>query len=169
MARGRRGSRGGSKKIDYTRWEGVQESALALGVGTVAINLIAAASDPQTILRTRLNLLGFMDGTGGPGQLAIIGVGFILVPQGQGTTVIWSPLSDPNAPWFLYAAFSLGFEEQVTDVVETPISAYREVIDSKAMRIQRSDVEVQMVVENATAGNAANVNVVVSGRMLIGV
>ena len=163
-----RNSRSG-RKIDFTRWEGIQESALALSAGTLAVTLIAAASDPQTILRTRLEVLGYMDGLLGPGALVAIGMGLIIMPQGQGAIVVSSPLSDPNAPWFWYTAFTIGHEELVTDVIDNSgLSVYRGTVDSKAMRIQRSDREVQLVFELVTIGNAGAVNLSVTGRMLIG-
>jgi len=159
-----------AKKVRYTRWEGLQQTFAGRAAGTAGANIISAASDPQTLLRTRGELVCSLDGTQAPGALIAVGVGLILVPEGTGTSVLWSPISDPNAPWFYYSQFVLGYEEMVTDVVDTAgFPLVRLTIDSKAMRIQRSDVEIQMVVENVTLGSAAEVTLAVTGRMLFGV
>ena len=165
---GRRG-RSGGRVIDTIHWEGFAGGSLALAAGTSAINLISSSTLPFTIMRTRGNLIGFVDSASTPGSLAEIGVGFILVPEGTSTTVLWSPITDPNAPWFYYTRFVIGQEELVTDVIEVAtLTGYREVIDSKAMRRVAPDTEVQVVFENATIGGAEDANVFVSGRILFG-
>ncbi len=89
-----------------------------------------------------------------------------MVPEGTGSTVLWSPLTDADAPWFYYSTFFLGYEEYVVDVIDSPVlTAYREIIDSKAMRRVRNQ-EVQLVVENTTIAGAVSVNIVAAGRML---
>jgi len=94
--------------------------------------------------------------------------GLILVPEGTGTTVLWSPFTDGDAPWIWYDSSLLAYEEMVTDVVDIPLmTASRRVIDNKAMRIIRNQ-EVQFVVENTTIGSAASCNARVAGRVLSG-
>ncbi len=157
-----------TKKIAYTHWTGFTGTALALAAGSVAATLGVAIHEPETLLRTRGNLLCWKDATSTPGQSAIITVGFVLVPEGTGTTVLWSPLTDADAPWFFYEQFMIGYEEMVTDVVDVPgLTSQRLVIDSKAMRIVRNS-EIQMVVENTTIGSALAVNLNVQGRFLSG-
>jgi len=120
-------------------------------------------------MRARGNLLAFADTTQAPGGLIDVAVGMVLVPEGTGTTVLWSPITDAIAPWFFYSRFHLGYEEMVTDVVDVPIATgYREAIDSKAMRKIRPDLEIQFVVEQATIATAMAVNVRVAGRFLLG-
>jgi hypothetical protein len=120
-------------------------------------------------MRTRGQLVCSLDGTAAPGLLVVIGIGLIVVPQGQGTTVIWSPISDGNAPWFYFSRFVVGYEEAVTDVIDVPgLSSYRETVDSKAMRRSLPDTEVQCVVENATLNGGMNVSVSLQGRILVG-
>jgi len=163
MARRRSG-----KKIDFVHWTGIQESALALTAGSVASTALAAQHDPETWMRFRGNLLAYLDATQLPGRLIQVAVGLILVPEGTSTTVLWSPATDPDAPWMYYDIFAIGWEEGVTDVVDMPgVSSYRSVIDSKAMRIVRNQ-EVQFVTENVSVGSAGTVNVVLSGRALSG-
>ena len=120
-------------------------------------------------MRTRGNLVAYMDGAPNPGAFVEVGVGLIVVPEGQGSTVIWSPLSDANAPWFWYSCFMIGHEEPVTDVLQHPeLLTFREIVDSKAMRKAPPDTEVQIVFENATVGLAGTVNVGFCGRVLLG-
>ncbi len=98
-----------------------------------------------------------------------IGIGIIVVPEGTGSTVLWSPITDGDAPWIWVDYFTLGYEEMVTDVVDVPgISAYRYVIDSKAMRIVKN-MEIQLVAESATTFSAAvSVNLTALVRILSG-
>ncbi len=163
MARGRHG-----KKIDYTHWTLWGNSALALSAGSVASSLFAAQHEPETLLRMRGEVMVYADGNQAPGGLATIGVGFILVPEGTGTTVLWSPFTDGDAPWIWTGYYAIGYEEPVIDVVDIPsLSGVRDVIDSKAMRIVRNQ-EIQMVTENVSVGSAMNINLTSSGRALFG-
>ena len=163
MARRRSG-----KKIDFTHWTYQSGSALALSAGTTAVLFNAAQHEPETLLRFRGELFVGLDALSAPGGLAAIGVGLILVPEGTGSTVLWSPITDGDAPWFWVDYGAVGYEEGVTDVIDYPgYTSYRRVIDSKAMRIIRNQ-EIQMVVENATVGTAESVNVVLQGRFLSG-
>ncbi len=123
----------------------------------------------DTILRTRGSLIGYLDGLSAGGTAVLISVGIWIVPEGTGTTVLASPFSDPNADWFYYSQFVLASEELVADVIDVPAATgYREVIDSKAMRIGMPDTEVQAVFENTTLLGATPVNVNVAGRFLLG-
>ncbi len=165
MARQQRGGR----KIGWKHWSGFSGGATAFAAGTIAVNIAAALHEPETILRTRGSLLCYVDGAQAPGTLTQIGVGMCLVPEGTSTTVLWSPITDPDAPWFWYSRFHVGYEEMVTDVVDVPaISGYREVIDSKAMRKVPQSTEVQLVIESVTALTAVSVNLLTTGRILTG-
>jgi len=165
MARRRSGH---GKRIDYTHWTYFSASNLAIGAGTAAATLNAAVHEPETLLRIRGSLSCYMDGASAPGKLVSIGVGIILVPEGTGTTQLWTPITDGDAPWIWVSYFEIAYEEMVTDVIDVPgMTSYREVIDSKAMRVIRNQ-ELQYVVENATIGSAASVNVALSGRVLTG-
>ncbi len=168
MARRRSG-----KKIDTTRWVGAfgGTAGTGLSAGTLGVALLSSATLAETIMRFRGTLLAYMDAAGAPLRGVRVSVGLILVPEGTGSTVLWSPFTDENAPWFYYSSFVLAYEEMVIDVVDVPqASGYREVIDNKAMRIIRPDTEVQMVVENTTlaGAGAASINVELSGRILLG-
>jgi len=139
---------------------------LAIAAGASAQTLVAAQHDRETLMRTRGQLIGYMDAAGAPSRYVSVAVGFALVPEGTGTTVLWSPATDADAPWFYYSIFQLGHEEMVVDVIAVQeLLAYRETIDSKAMRRVRNQ-EVQMVVENVTLNGAGSVNVTASGRFL---
>ncbi len=159
-----------AKKIDNLRWIGFNGSFGALASGsTSAFTMLGATAMPDTIMRTRGQILVYVDSTQAPGVSSRVGIGMVAVPEGQSTTVIWSPLTDPNAPWFWYTSFAIGYEEMVTDVIDAPITAYRETIDSKAMRRLAADVEVQVVIESATVlGAGVALNGHVDGRCLLG-
>ncbi len=170
MPRPRRSFRGRpGKKLDHTRWEVSTGQFLAQSAGSVAFNFSAAATQPATLLRMRGEILGFIDAVATPGVLVSVTYGIILVPEGTGTTVLFDPLLDGNAPWLLWGTGILGYEEMVTDVVDVPgISSFRNVIDNKAMRIIRPDVEMQFVMNNATIGTAHATALTVALRWLLG-
>ena len=115
MARRRSG-----KKIDFVHWTRGTGSQLAMTAGTAGSTVLAALHEPETILRLRGSLISYCDGAQTPGGLANIGVGLIAVPEGTGTTVLWSPTTDGDAPWLWVDYFALGYEEMVTDVVDVP-------------------------------------------------
>ena len=156
-----------TKKIDYTHWTGFSGSTLVFSAGVVGLTVATAAHQPETLLRTRGEIVVYPDATQGPGALAVIDVGMILVPEGTGTTVLWSPRTDADAPWLWYGSYHAVYEEMVTDVIAAQDVVIRDVIDSRAMRIVRNQ-EIQLVWENTTIGGAVTVNSAVSGRFLTG-
>jgi len=161
-------ARGHGKKIDVVHWTHFASSFLAQSAGTAAVTLNAAQHLPETLLRTRGEFTCWKDATGTPGQAGLISLGMIFVPEGTGTTVLWSPQSDGDAPWIWVDYFAVAYEEMVTDVISVQtLSGVRRVIDSKAMRHNRNQ-EVQMVIENTTVGTAISVNAVFAGRTLWG-
>ncbi len=166
MARRRRSG----KKIDFVHWDGTRGVALTLSAGSAG-QLIAAAGlqKPETLMRTRGNVLVFVDATAVPGTMVEVGLGLHVVPAGTGTTVTVAPLTDPGAAWFWYERFMIGYEEMVTDVIDVPgATSFRTQIDSKAMRIIGIEEEIQFVAENQTVNAAETVNVGASFRFLFG-
>ena len=157
------------KKIDFTHWTPASFYFAAVTAGTPqAGTLHVAQHTPETLLRTRGNYATYVDAVQGTGGSALISCGIIMVPEGTGTTVLWSPFGDGDAPWLWVDYCFLGYEEMVTDVVDVPgITSFRSVIDSKAMRIVRNQ-EMQVVIENQTLGSGVNVNAQVSVRTLAG-
>ncbi len=156
------------KKIDFVHWTLGQMSPAALGAGTSGATLFAALHEPETLLRMRGNLLAWVDANQAPGVSARISAGVILVPEGTGTTVLWSPITDADAPWIWVEHFMLGYEEMVVDTVDVPgLTSFRAVIDNKAMRISRNQ-ELQGVFENVTAGGAMSINGSLQIRVLAG-
>jgi len=156
--------------MESVRWSAGRHSFLAQTSGTAALAFIAATSDPpETLMRLRGELMSYVDTTQAPTGLVEMALGIALVPEGTGTTVLWSPIADGDAPWWFYERWSLGYEEYVTDVIDAPgITSFRKTIDLKGMRIIRPDVEVQIVIENATIGAALAANTVLTSRVLIG-
>ena len=157
-----------AKKIDMVHWTYGSFSAAGLSAGTVAETVYAAQHLPETILRTRGEIVVYGDGALGSGLSCAVGVGLILVPEGTGTTVLWSPITDGDAPWVWVDYFAIGNEESVTDVVNSPVLiAARRVIDSKAMRKVRNR-ELQAVTENATVQTGLAINMIANVRQLAG-
>jgi len=166
VGNGRRG--GHAKKIDTVHWTYGSWSAAALSAGVQAATVLGAQHLPETLLRIRGEWIAWLDGTSTPGEGMAVSAGLILVPEGTGATVLWSPITDGDAPWIWWDTFHLGYEEMVTDVIDVPvISGARRVIDSKAMRKVRN-TELQIVTENATFLGAGAINAFGSVRVLSG-
>ena len=154
-----------------TRWFGFTSSTsfLAQAAGPLAVAVSTAGGIKNTIMRTRGQLISYIDGAAPPGGLVQMFVGMVVVPEGSGTSVRYDPQDDSNAPWFYYNTFMVGYEEQVTDVVSAQgLTVFRDTIDNKAMRLLQPDEEVQLVVKNVTVGAAESINTVLTGRFLIG-
>ncbi len=158
------------KKIDTVHWSLIADSVVAQAAGTSARLMFAAQHLPETLLRIRGEWACSLDGA----QASAIGTsvysGLILVPEGTGSTVLWSPISDGDAPWIWWDAAHLLYEEFVVDLLaSTEVASRARVIDSKAMRKVRN-TELQWVVENATISglSASSVNVALSARVLSG-
>ena len=148
----------------FTRWTGVSSggSFLAQGAGSVALTIVGSITATETLIRVRGELVGWLDGASAPSKAVLLSVGWIVMPEGQGATVVSEPFGDANAPWLLYERGLLGYEEMVVDTVSVQgLPFFRKTIDSKAMRILRPDREVQMVVTNTTIDAAGSTNLVV--------
>ncbi len=162
--------RGHAKKIDTVHWTYGSFQAASLAAGTVAVNVYSAQHLPETLMRIRGEWAALVGAVAAPGVGVALSAGLIQVPEGTGTTVLWSPISDGDAPWIWWDTLHLLYGEYVTDVIasqQTPDG--RRVIDSKAMRKMRN-TELQFVAENATITgfNAATVSVAGSVRTLFG-
>ncbi len=156
-------------KIQNIRWAGAAHQFSAFGAGTSAQVMVTAADTKDTIMRIRGEVLAYVDGASAPGKAAKIAIGAIVMPEGQSTTVVSSPISDDEAPWLFYEQFTLGYEEMVTDVIDVPgITFFRKAVDVKAMRILRPDQELQLVAENVTLLSATSINMTFTFRLLLG-
>ena len=167
---GGRASRGGGRKADL-HWVAFTGGATALGAGVFGAELKAGlgaiGGRTQTLMRTRGNMVCWVDGAPAVGVLVLVSLGMHLVPEGTGSTVTVSPLTEPGAGWFYHEAVVIGYDEPVTDVIDVPgLSSVRSVIDIKAMRVIRPEIEIQLVIEATTVGGAGAINVHVVGRFL---
>ncbi len=164
-----RSSRLPAKKMNTLRWDGLQGAALSQVAGSAAVNILAAGGDAETILRMRGWFSTWLDATSAPGKTVLVSAGMILVPEGQGSTVIWDPFNDVNAPWIWFTEVTLAYDEAVVDVIaDQKMTAAIVEIDGKAMRKASPDEELQFVVTNTTLQSPAVVNSSLSGRILIG-
>ena len=156
------------KKIRQVHWTFASFGATGFAAGTVASNMLAAQHLPETLLRIRGEVMCHLDGAIAPNVALSLGMGLIQVPEGTGSTVLWSPLTDGDAPWIWWDVFALGYSEPVVDViaVQTAMAA-RRIIDSKAMRKFRN-TELQFVAENITTQTAGSVDILGAFRVLAG-
>ncbi len=139
-----------AKKIETVHWTLASPiEAVALSSGAAfAATATAAQHLPETLLRIRGEIIALINGVSGTDVGAQVFTGLILVPEGTGSTVLWGPSSDGDAPWIWWDVMHLVYDEFVTDVVAaTEISSGRRIIDSKSMRKIRNQ-ELQFVVEN---------------------
>ena len=155
-----------AKKIDTVHWTFGSWFTQALSAGTAAVNVLAAQHLPETLLRIRGEWQAIYDSGQTGGEGVAIACGLIQVPEGTGTTVLWSPITDGDAPWIWWDVMHLNYEESVDNVIGVG-GVGRRVIDSKAMRKLRN-TEIQAVFENATTFSAGTVNVAGSARFLAG-
>ena len=158
------------KKIHTLRWQGLQAVQTSnQSAGSVAVLVLSAGSPAETIMRMRGEFSAWLPGASVPPKDVLVSAGLILVPEGQGSTVIWDPFNDVNAPWIWFAELTLAYQEHVVDVVDVPtMTAARVVIDNKAMRKGSPDEELQMVVTNTTLGTAGTIRWSLAGRILLG-
>ncbi len=158
------------KKIDTVHWTLIQENRNALAAGAVGFTALAAQHLPETLLRIRGEWVAGFSGALGDGIGVVVTAGLIQVPEGTGTTVLWSPNTDGDAPWIWWDALHLVYSEMVTDAVWTSnLSDGRRIVDSKAMRKIRN-TELQWVVENATITGltAGSIDAAITARVLAG-
>ncbi len=164
--RGRR--TGFAKKIDTTHWTYGSFVFQAQAAGTAAVNLFSAQHLPETLLRLRGEWAVDIAGSQVDSRGVAISIGIIQVPEGTGTTVLWSPITDGDAPWIWWDTCFIGGEEAVTDVIGVQAMLGQQmVVDSKAMRKLRN-TDVQCVIESTTIGSALSVDVFFQGRFLAG-
>ncbi len=143
--RGRHG-----KKIDNVHWTLGGFTFVSQAAGVAAQTVFAAQHLPETLLRTRGEWSACLNSGQAAGVGVTVFVGMIQVPEGTGTTVLWSPFTDGDAPWVWWDVLSLMYNEMVVDVIATQNTlSGRRIIDSKAMRKLRN-TELQVVVENVT-------------------
>ncbi len=138
-----------AKKIDTVHWTyGSFDAAGVAASATVGVNVLSAQHLPETLLRIRGEWACAIDGALATPAGQALAVGLILVPEGTATTVLWSPITDGDAPWIWWDSAMLLYEEAVVDVMQSTVmtSSMRRVIDSKAMRKVRN-TELQFVVE----------------------
>jgi len=148
---------------DYT-WRLGTVSHLALSSGTISATILVG-DRRETLVRTRGEVLIWMDASGTIGDLVQVGWGLLVVPQGLGGTVVSSPIGDSDAPWLAYGVCTLAFEATGAAGLST-LDHCRTVVDSKAMRKIMPDQDVVFVAENVTLGSAQSVNLVASIRAL---
>ncbi len=167
MARRRSGFQ---KKIDSVFWSLSNGSSVAQSAGSVGVQFASVGTAPTTLMRMRGRVLAYADGAQAPPSGPILlSMGIIKVPEGTGSTVLYDPAADGNAPWIWFDTIILGYEEMVTDAIDVPVATgQRLIVDNKAMRRIRPDEELQFVVTNTTIGTALTSNLAYQIRWLQG-
>ncbi len=156
------------KKIDTVHWTYGSFTFLAQAAGSAAVNVLSAQHLPETLLRIRGEFISYFANVLVPDIAVAMTVGLILVPEGTGTTVLWDPIGDGDAPWIWWDTMHLGYSEAVVDVIANQSAmSGRRVIDSKAMRKIRN-TELQCVVTNASVEGTASCSLIGSVRVLAG-
>ena len=160
--------RGGyQKKIDSVHWTVGSFTIQGLAAGVAGITVAAAQHLPETLLRIRGEFLASLSSAVADGVGVGLTMGLILVPEGTGTTVLWSPSTDGDAPWIWWDTAQLFYTEQATDDAWPVGVQVRRIIDSKAMRKVRN-TELQFVAENSTLLAAGSIDVAGEVRVLAG-
>jgi len=147
MARRRTGFQ---KKIEVVHWTYGSFVVIGAGATAAAVEVLSAQHLPETLLRIRGEWATAFAPVLNPGIGAAVTVGLIQVPEGTGTTVLWSPITDGDAPWIWWDVLHLIYQESVVNAIASAATmSGRRVIDSKAMRKVRNS-ELQFVVEAPT-------------------
>ncbi len=167
MARARRDSPGIRNKF----WGGGIFAAPATLTATQQIlaTLLANSVATRTLLRCRGAL--YVDGiSDAAGDVATVGLGIIVVQQAAaavGGTSIPGPIGDIDADWLWHKFVNLHSNE-VSAVSDTALGLNQIVeVDSKAMRIVKSDQSIILVGET-TGQTLASVHASGGVRVLIG-
>jgi len=159
---------GFAKKIQTVHWTLGSFSVQGLSAGSIGVNVFSAQHLPETLMRLRGDVAVAPSQPVADGVGVAVAMGLIQVPEGTGTTVLWSPLSDGDAPWIWWDAVNIIYTETVTDVIATQATmSARKIIDSKAMRKQRN-TEIQFVAEQATVFSLADIDIMGMLRALHG-
>jgi len=158
---------GFAKKIETVHWTTGGFSTTALGAGATAQLIATAQHLPETLLRTRGSWAARLASGLGDGIGVILECGIIQVPEGTGTTVLWSPGTDGDAPWIWWDTMILMYGEYVVDAVwPSNVSDGQRIIDSKAMRRLRN-TEIQFVAENSTISGFTGSSVAIAAQVRI--
>jgi len=160
------------KKIETVHWTvGNSINSLGQAINTNAAFLLFPAQHlPETLLRMRGEWVCSLVTTQASASGSRVIAGIIQVPEGTGTTVLWDPSGDGDAPWIWWDTMQLMYVEYVADQVSAQAAgSARRVIDSKAMRKQRN-TELQFVISTEDPGalTGVSVNVLAVVRALSG-
>jgi len=166
MARGR--SRG-TKKIDFTQWEGDSGSAAAIASAGTNSDTLATSTQASTLLRTRGEIVASIDGPT-DGDRCSVACGILVATEEQvavGSTAMPDPAADLDADW-LWHGYLLMLSQAVTELSGNVTLARRLTIDSKAMRRMHPTTSLVMRVTNTALTGTPAVDVVWATRHLFG-
>ncbi len=158
-------ARSSGRRADY-QWTLGSFVTQGLAAGASAqFAVISAGVISSTITRTRGRWFAELNGTAVAGDIVLVGVGLIKVSEGGTTTSL--PLTDGDAPFFWTAQVHLSVIDSSATIDRALLGSFREVVDSKAMRVLRPDEDVVCVIETADVVGAPVVNAGFVGRFLL--
>ena len=103
---------GFEKKIQSVHWTHGVFVEPNLAAGVAASLVLAAQHLSETLMRIRGEWIAAFNGALAGGEGVFVTCGLIQVPEGTGSTVLWSPLTDGDAPWIWRDVFHLLYNER---------------------------------------------------------
>ena len=161
--------RRGVGKTRY-EWTAFANAAIGLAAGTATGFLLGVATQAETVMRIRGEILAVLDQTGLAANDRVLAAwGVMVMPAGSvAGGVIVSPQTNGEADWFAYGSIPLFAETAGADANVLGVLSGRQTIDSKAMRRMREGEEMVLVFENFDIAGAPAVSVTFGGRILTG-
>ena len=151
-------------------WIGVDIDSTAVAASTVillgVLNAAALALWPFTVVRSRYRMLWTSDQIAASEQPHGAAGCMVVSDQASatGVTAIPDPVTNSDAPWFMYEPLILRFEFGSAIGFQSP-SGFMVDVDSKAMRKVGNNEDVVTIVTNSDAASGALISM--QGRMLI--
>ena len=163
--------RDGRRMRDLT-WSGLGGTTKQVTAGSLASSTVVSLADTQTLLRTRGEILGQIDGPV-DGDATIVGCGLIVVTEEQvavGTTSMPDPIQDLDAEWLWHGFLVLAAQAGtgVGGSLNVNSAVARLSVDSKAMRRMKQSQSVALVLRNSVLSGTPTVDVNAAFRVLFG-
>jgi len=150
MPRTFRGRSGRPNDYDWSLSFIAQTQVVAAGVAQFSL---FQADKAETLMRIRGSVSAQLD-LGGSTASDACTIGFGLIVGSRGSTIGASPLTDGNANWLWFTAFTLAAEYPVAVGSNQLLQQHRVEVDNKAMRKLREDEDIFLIVENQDANGA---------------
>ncbi len=153
-------------------WTSAFGEQAGLAAGALVGFLLATATQAETVMRVRGEIIGALDLAGSAANdAAAIAWGIMVMPAGAvagGVTV--GPSANGEADWMAYGFHPVRSDSAIvaTDANKLGLNVFRTTVDSKAMRRMREGEQLVLVAENATLVGAPAINFGFGLRILSG-